>query len=221
MKNPSSLFLGSIIAFFFFVSCSGSGHTSFSAPQPDGAKDLSAFPRRMVGQYVSEDKSHSLFIAQNLIYRVFDYDITVHKNNLDSGDVIKGDTLISAGMSFKIKQIGDSIKTHYHAVDTVFALDKNNPIRKYKGYLFTNRYDGYGGWEVKKLSLNKGVLSIEGVNPIDSLKDIVEIKENNQDSSGTHKIDVTRKQFRIIMKDGFSAESKYYKTQSSARKSED
>ena len=131
---------------------------TFNEPQPTDTDNLSKFPKRLQGEYLKLADNSTLSIGDKLIQRTYDYDFKIHINELDSAEQLSGDTIINLITKVKtlIKREGDSLITHIHYVDTLFQLDYDNVVRKFKGYYFLNKRYGKTSWEVKKIQLTKG-----------------------------------------------------------------
>src|SRR5690606_16120241 len=67
---------------------------TFNEPQPADTDNLSKFPKRLQGQYLSLADNSTLSISDKLIQRTYDYDYKVHQNQLDSTFRLSGDTII-------------------------------------------------------------------------------------------------------------------------------
>ena len=67
---------------------------TFDEPQPANTTNLSKFPKRLQGEYLSLDNYSILTIDNKLIRRIFDFDDKIHLNQLDSTLRIVGDSLI-------------------------------------------------------------------------------------------------------------------------------
>ena len=219
MKSIAIITLFSLI---LIVACNDAYRVTFTSPQPIGAKDLKEIPKRLQGEFVSEDKSHTLIITSNAITKIFDSDILLTTNELDSEIMIIGDTLTvkSDGSKFKIKKQGDSIIYHQHFEDTLFSLNGINILRKHKGFYFANIMgESNQMWEVSQIGISKGILTISAVDSIENINRLIEVKENNQDTIVNRNISVNRRQFKHIVKEnGFSETTKYFKIRSSAIK---
>lgn len=180
---------------------------TFNEPQPTDTDNLSKFPRRLQGQYLSLADNSTLSISDKLIQRIYDYDYKVHQNQLDSTSRLSGDTIIDLKTNEKtiIKHDGDSLITHVYYIDTLFQLDYDNVVRKFKGYYFlNNRYDKTS-WEVKKIQLAKGKLVISTISTKLDIENLKEIAETPQDTIPPYKFTATKKQFKEFIKnDGFS-----------------
>ena len=188
----------------------------FTEPQPTDTKNLREFPKRLKGQYLSIEDNSILAISDSLILRVYDYDYKMHPNELDSNSRLSGDTLIDLNTKEKsiIKREGDSIITHIHSVDTLFQLNYDNVVRKFKGYYFLNTrlLNVKEGWEVKKVKLSKGKLTVSSISAKEDIQTLEAITETPQDTLKVHRFKPTKKQFRqFIKKEGFSDSEVYVK----------
>ena len=188
---------------------------TFSEPQPTNTTNLSKFPIRLEGQYLSLADSSALSIGEKLIIRVYDHHYKVHPNQLDSSSRIVGDTVIDIETNKKtlIKRVGDSLLVHIHYTDTLFQMNYDNVVRKFKGYYFLNtRYDKES-WEVKKIELSKRQLVISSVSTKLDLENLKEITETTQDTIPPYNFTTTKRQFkRFIKNDGFSDNEIFIKT---------
>jgi hypothetical protein len=180
---------------------------TFNEPQPTDIDNLSKFPKRLQGQYLSLADNSTLSISDKLIQRTYDYDYKVHPNQLDSNSRLLGDTIIDLTTNEKtvIKREGDSLITHIHYIDTLFQMDFDNVVRKFKGYYFLNtRYDKTS-WEVKKIQLVKGQLIVSRISTKEDIENLKEITETVTDTIPPYKFSATKKQFKEFIKnDGFS-----------------
>jgi len=180
---------------------------TFDEPQPTDTDNLSKFPNRLQGQYLSLADNSTLSISDKLIQRIYDYDYKVHPNQLDSTSRLVGDTVIDLKTNERtlIKRDGDSLVTHIHYIDTLFQINYDNVVRKFKGYYFLNtRYDKES-WEVKKIQLSKGQLVISSISTKLDLENLKQITETPQDTVPPYKFAATKRQFKNFVKnDGFS-----------------
>lgn len=180
---------------------------TFNEPQPTETDNLSKFPDRLQGQYLSIADNSTLSIGDKLIRRIYDYDFKVNINQLDSNYRISGDTIfnIKENESKILKREGDTIIEHIHTVDTLFQITYDNVVRKFKGCYFLNtRYDKES-WEVKKIQLVKGQLVISSISTKLDLENLKEVTETPQDTVPPYKFAATKKQFKKFIKnDGFS-----------------
>lgn len=180
---------------------------SFQEPQPVNVKPITAFPKRLQGQFISQSDYSLLSINQTLMLRIYDFDYKVHPNSLDSQMTLKGDTLFKRGTNekFLVKHVGDSIVYHYHLVDTLFQFDDKHVLKHFKGYYFLNTYPDPNGWVVNKLELSKGKIEISSVSNGQDLENLKAIAESSADTIAPYKFKLTKRQFRkFIKQDGFS-----------------
>jgi hypothetical protein len=180
---------------------------TFNEPQPSDTENLSKFPKRLQGEYLSLADNSTLLISDKLIQRTYDYDYKVHPSQLDSSSRLSGDTIIDLKTNEKTitKRNGDSLITHVHYIDTLFQMDYYNVVRKFKGYYFlSTRYDKTS-WEVKKIQLAKGLLLISSISTKLDIENLKEITETPTDTVPPYKFTATKKQFKEFIKnDGFS-----------------
>jgi hypothetical protein len=180
---------------------------TFNEPQPTDTDNLSKFPDRLQGQYLSLADNSVLVIGDKLIQRIYDFDQKIHPSQLDSNSRLSGDTIINLTTNTRevVKRDGDSLVTHIHYTDTLFQMDYDNVVRKFKGYYFLNtRYDKTS-WEVKKVQLSKGQLIISSISTKLDIDNLKEITETPTDTIPPYKFTATKKQFKEFIKnDGFS-----------------
>jgi hypothetical protein len=180
---------------------------TFTEPQPSKTKNIAAFPLRLQGNYVGVDDQSTLLISEKLIQQIYDFDEKIHQNQLDSNYKLIKDTIINSVTNEKrmFKRLGDSLLTHVHYIDTVFQMDDDNVVRKFKGHYFLNmRYES-DSWEVKQLSLSKGQLSINRISTEKDIENLQTITESPQDSVPPYTFTATKKQFKqFVQSDGFS-----------------
>ena len=194
------------------VACEPS--VTFTEPQPVDTDNLSEFPRRLKGVYLSLSDSSILSINDKQIQRTYDFDYKIHPNQLDSTARLSGDTLINLETKERklIKRDGDSLKIHIHSVDTLFQMDYGNVVRKFKGYYFLNtRYDKTS-WAVEKMNLSKGQLIISSISTKEDIENLKKITETTQDTVTNYNFTVSKKEFKKFVKnDGFSDSETFVK----------
>ena len=180
---------------------------TFTEPQPTDTDNLSKFPDRLQGQYLSLADNSVLVIGDKLMQRIYDFDQKIHPTQLDSNSRLSGDTIINLTTNTRevVKRDGDSLVSHIHYIDTYFQMDYDNVVRKFKGYYFLNiRYDKER-WEVKKIELSKGQLVVSSISTKQDIENLKTITESTQDTIASYKFATTKKQFKeFIKKDGFS-----------------
>ena len=203
-------FITTIIILTSLFSCQPP--VTFNEPQPTDTDNLSKFPNRLQGQYLSLADNSTLVIGDKLIQRIYDFNQKIHPSQLDSNSRLSGDTIINLTTNTRevVKRDGDSLVTHIHYIDTLFQMDYDNVVRKFKGYYFINkRYDNES-WEVKKIELSKGQLVVSSISTKQDIENLKTITESTQDTVAPYKFATTKKQFKEFIKnDGFSESEKF------------
>jgi len=186
----------------------------FDEPQPTDTESLSKIPKKLIGDYFNPKDNSHLIISENLIHRTFDLDNKIHINELDSLEILSGDTITNSKTNEKItvKREGDSLIYHVHFLDTIFNMKKNNILKKYKGYYFLNTAFDEDNWEVLKLKLEKGKLTLGSINSIEEINSLEKITETPHDSISPYKFKPTKNQFKQFIKNnGFNDEEVYFR----------
>lgn len=180
---------------------------TFTEPQPANTDNLQRFPHRLQGEYLSLADSSTLSIGDKLIRRSYDFQDTLALDKLDSTYRLEGDTLIdlATGQRAMVSHLGDSLVVRAHFMDTLFAMNYDNVVRKMKGYYFLNTRHGHDGWEVEKLRLAKGRFTVGKISTKQDLDTLKAITESPVDTIPPYRITATKRQFRKFVKaDGFS-----------------
>lgn len=140
---------------------------------------------------------------------------TLKISEIDTNEVIKNDSLFNTKTKekYKIKRVNDTLFSNYIYSDTIFTINKQNVLKKFKGYFFLNKLiDKTGFWEVEKLHLTKGVLTINGIETENELELLQSITETKMDTIKPFRIKPTKKQFKeFIKKNGFTNGEIYVK----------
>ena len=147
----------------------------FENPQPINDSELSSFPNKFKGVYMSED-SLFLNITNNMIFSEREYKFRYHKNQLDSlkeyFDVVDGKYISKDEKEiYNSKKVGDSIELLSKNIDTIFQLSDTQKAKRINGFLVLNQRDSIY-WKVKLISLNNNALTIKQLYSDDDLKRI-------------------------------------------------
>jgi len=185
---------------------------TFNEPQPAATDNLLKFPDRLQGQYLSLADNSTLIIGDKLIQRIYDYDQKIHPSQLDSNSRLSGDTIIN--LTTKTREVvnrdGDSLVTHIHYIDTLFYMNYDNVVRKFKGYYFLNKRYNKESWEVRKIELSKGQLVVSSISTKEDIENLKAISESHQDTVAPYTFSTTKKQFKEFIKnDGFTDSEKF------------
>ena len=203
--------LASFILLIGLFACDPSA--TFKEPQPTDTANLTEFPVKLQGNYVSQMDNSILLSEDKIIRRVYDFYNKQHPSQLDSNLKLVGDSIINLTTNERvaIKHVGDSIITHVHSIDTVFKFDNDHIVRKYKGYYFVNQRHDNEGWEVKKISFNHGKLIVASLSTKEDIDKLKEITSTQQDTTPIPSFSPTKKQFsQFIKRDGFSEVSEVF-----------
>ena len=186
----------------------------FNEPQPINVRSLLKFPNRLFGSYKNAEDSSLLVINENVIKTVRNFSGKIHIKELDSMNVLSGNTIINLKTKERthVKRIGDSLAFHHDYTDTIFQLSKINVLKKFNGYYFLNMLFDENNWEVKKVKLSKGKLTIGTINSIEEVKNLEKITESSHDTiSPIFKFKPTKRQFKKFVKEeGFGVEDITY-----------
>ncbi len=205
------------ISTILFNSCEPAA--TFDKPQPADTKPLTNFPKRIQGKYLDADHASVLTITDKLMTRYFDFDVQEHKDSLGSSYTLVGDTLINLSDNTKEKVVlkGDTIIQHYSGTDTLFSISTGNILKKFKGYYFLNKLYNDNAWEVNKLSLEKGVLTVASISDKDDIQKLKEITETSADTTSTN-FSLTRRQFKSFIKQhGFGEQDTFTRMKENGR----
>ena len=185
---------------------------TFNEPQPTDTDNLSKFPDRLQGQYLSLADNSVLVIGDKLMERIYDFDQKIHPSQLDSNSRLSGDTIINLTTNTRevVKRDGDSLVSHFHYIDTYFQMDYDNVVRKFKGYYFLNKRLGEGSWDVKKIELSKGQLVISSISTKQDIENLKTLTESTQDTIASYKFTTTKKQFKEFIKNGGFSDSETF-----------
>lgn len=192
-----------IIILVTFSSCEPP--VTFTETQPSNTRALSKFPKRILGNYKNLSDSSLLTINEKNIIRTHDFNFKQSLNDIDSTIVISGDSAIDTKTNERIfvKIVGDSIIAYIHTVDTIFSIDKQGVLKKFKGYYFINTPYDMNAWQVKKIQLSKGILMLSSIEQAYEIQQLQQITESVSDTI-SYNFKITKRQFKTYIKnDGF------------------
>ena len=200
MKKISVLLVLSLV--FILFACQP---VTFTEPQPKNVAELHAIPARLQGKYLNASDSSLLQITASSMIISYRYEEKIHVSQLDSTEQLIGDTLFdmltARGKLIRIE--GDSIVKPVSGSDTLFAIDAKHVLKKFKGYYFLNTSNSPDNWQVQKLELAKGRLTLSSLNTKEDLDQLVEITQYPQDTTA-YVFSPTRKQFKkFVRNQGF------------------
>lgn len=204
-----------ISATLAFISCESA---TFDTPQPHNIKSSNTFKQQLIGKYIAGDKESIVLITDQLITRHYNYEVKEHKDSLSLSYKLIGNRLINQdiGKEEPVVVEGDSLIRRVNFIDTLFNISNGNILKEYKGYYFLNNQYKNVGWQVKKLSLKEGVLTI---GRISNDEDIQKLKKITQTASDTIRhFSLTKQQFKKFLKqDGFSGQETFFRIKDNSR----
>ncbi|MFY7742652.1 MAG: hypothetical protein ACOVQR_08395 [Flavobacterium sp.] len=201
MKNLTILLLALLL-----ISCR-EPLVQFSETQPENSRSLKFFPNKLIGNYYDSENEIDLEITNSMIIKKSTLKDTFNVKVLSEVEVLKGDTLVNTKTFEKtfVKKLNDTLFTNVLFKDTIFSINKENVLKKMKGYYFLNIKHSENNWVVKKLYLKNGLLNLNDISTKEEIEMLEEITETKKDSSETFVIKPTKKQFReFVKKNGFS-----------------
>jgi hypothetical protein len=192
---------------------------TFNEPQPTNTDNLSEFPNRLHRHYLSSADSSALIIDAKTVQRIYDFDYKIHPSQIDSNSRLSGDTIINLTTNTReiVKRDGDSLVTHINDIDTLFQIDYDNVVRKFKGFYFLNKRHDKDSWEVKKIELSKGQLIVSSISSKEDIENLKAITESTQDTVAPYNFAATKKQFKEFVKSkGFTDSEKFIRQKKNA-----
>ena len=202
------------MAIVFIISCNQQSIVKFRNPQPAGSENLKALPSRLTGNYLNEDVSVLVTVSPQQILSRYESDFAEHKDSVLQYFEIAGDSIADkeTGLKYHYTLKGDTISwRHTLPFDTIFSMNKGGVLRKFRGYYFLNMPADSGYWNVQKLNVSKGRLTISEIADSADIANLQKIMETPGDSIYT--FNPTQKQFKKYVKqNGFNTEHMFYKT---------
>jgi hypothetical protein len=185
---------------------------TFNEPQPTNTDNLLEFPNRLHGHYLSSADSSALIIDAKTVQRNYDFDYKIHPSQIDSNSRLSGDTIINVTTNTReiVKRDGDSLVTHINYIDTLFQIDYDNVVRKFKGFYFLNKRLDKESWEVKKIELSKGQLIVSSISSKEEIENLKAITESTQDTVAPYNFVATKKQFKEFVKNKGFTDSEHF-----------
>ena len=192
-----------LIILMVLISCQP--QVVFDTPQPADISALSEFPKKLEGKYLSSLDNSILRISPRSLIRYYNFDMKIHISQLDSSQQLIGDTLfdLNTNTGKFIKLEGDSIVQHVNETDTIFTIDSLNVLKKFKGYYFINTRTSPTTWQVQKLDLTRGILTLSSINNKEDIEQLKSLTETPQDTT-PYVFSPSRKEFKAFIKnEGF------------------
>ena len=183
---------------------------TFTEPQPAGKNNLSKFSNNLIGEYLREDSTSTLYIYSNVILRKDDLSSIMHLSELDSNYRLVGDTIfaVQEGEKWPIIREGDSLKVEHFKTDTLFQIDDQNILKKHKDTYFLNKSWEDNGWGVLKIEVSKGLLTLSSITE----EEVVALSKLGKETldSLPYKFELEDKNFLDFVKNGGFKNQEYF-----------
>ncbi len=188
---------------------------TFNQPQPPNTKELSEFPKRIQGKYLSQDKVSILTISNKAAIRTYDFDLKLPKDSLKNNYRLEGDTLIDipSGKKQPATIAGDTIFAKSSGVDTLFYISEINVLKKFRGYYFLNTLYDKDAWTLQRISLSEGILTISEITDSVHISQLKEITDTPADTICSN-FKLNQKQFKqLVNGDAFDQSEQFIRLQ--------
>lgn len=194
----------------------------FSEPQPQHKSNLSSFPTRIKGTYKSLNDEYTIEITDKMIIRNYKSNVCLSKSELDSSKnlELKGNLLIDKDndLAFQITIKDDTIAGFAFQSDTIFIINNENLLRKFKGHYFLNT-KLEGGYYVQMITNEDGgKITISSIKKeeIENLKIISEVEEPDDSLMDNYQFTLTKKEFKNFVNEmhGFRSTEVFQKIKS-------
>ncbi len=203
----------------FLLACGGmvSDVVTFTEPQPVGKNNLSKFPNNLIGEYLREDSTSTLYIYSNVILRKDDLSYIMHLSELDNNYRLVGDTIfaVQEGEKWPIIREGDSLKVEHFKTDTLFQIDNQNILKNHKDTYFLNKSWEDNGWGVLKIEVSKGLLTLSSITE----EEVVALSKLGKETldSLPYKFELEDKNFLDFVKNGGFKNQEFFVKQKNSK----
>ena len=193
---------------------------TFSEPQPTETRNLSKFPNKLRGKYLSLNDNSLLIISDKLIQRVTTIDQIFQQSELDSNSRLSGDTIIDLKTNSRIvlKRTGDTLHYHGQRIDTLFQIGNTNILRKQNNNFFLSTKHDDESWIIQKINISDDQLLISNISLEMDKESLKMITKLNQDTIPPFKFSATQKQFTNFINSGGFKETERFVNQVQTKK---
>ena len=193
---------------------------TFNEPQPAETRNLSKFPNKLQGNYLSLNDNSLLMISDNLIQRVTTFDDVIHLSELDSNSRLSGDTIFNSTTNSRIvvKRKGDSLCFHDQHIDTLFQIGINNVLRRQNNNFFLSTKHDDESWIIQKINISDDQLLISNISLEMDKESLKVITKLTQDTIPPFKFSATQKQFTNFINSGGFKETERFVNQVQTKK---
>lgn len=193
---------------------------TFDEPQPTQTRNLSKFPNKLLGNYLSLNDNSLLIISEKLIQRVTTIDQIFHRSELDSNSRLSGDTIFNSITNSRIvvKRTGDTLHYHDQRVDTLFQIGNTNILRKQNNNFFLSTKHDDQSWIIQKINISDDQLLISDISLEMDKESLKMITKLTQDTIPPFKFSATQKQFTNFINSGGFKETERFVNQVQTKK---
>lgn len=188
----------------------------FENPQPINDSELSKFPSKFRGVFMSSDSVY-IDIKENIILQEYINKFRFHKKGFDSiknaFDLV-GNQYVSKYNKdvFNYRYLGDTVEFSNKQIDTFFIFSDVQKAKRINGQLVLNYKDSMY-WDIKAINLEKNMLKIKHIYSEEDLKRIdslTKVKSTMIDSS-SFLLKPSRNEFKRILNLKMLGETREYK----------
>jgi hypothetical protein len=193
---------------------------TFDEPQPTQTRNLSKFPTKLLGNYLSLNDNSLLIISEKLIQRVTTIDQIFHRSELDSNSRLSGDTIFNSITNSRIvvTRKGDSLYHHDRHIDTLFQIGINNVLRRQNSNYFLSTEHDDESWIIQKINISDDQLLISNISLEMDKESLNMITKLTQDTIPPFKYKATQKQFMNFVNSGGFKETERFVNQVQTQK---
>ena len=184
---------------------------SFSEPQPVGKRNLSRIPKSFQGHYYSEADSMEIWVEDTIVKTKGPQKIESNFQVDVSDKAIPSDSTVLAEFDEVVSKVNSHPEKDVVLFDNaLLKLDENTVLRKFKGRLFLNTDMLEHGWEVKMIEKKRGYLYVRGLEK-EEAPNLKRISHKHQLPDSPYKFEMTRKEFKKLIKSGAFTEKQVFK----------
>ena len=193
---------------------------TFNEPQPAETRNLSKFPNKLQGNYLSLNDNSLLIISDKLIQRVTTIDNVIHLSELDSNSRLSGDTIFNSitNSTIVVTRKGDSLYHHGRYIDTLFQIGINNVLRRQNSNYFLSTKHDDESWIIQKINISDDQLLISNISLEMDKESLKMITKLTQDTISPFKYKATQKQFMNFINSGGFKETERFVNQVQTKK---
>jgi len=207
-----------LLFILFFIGCGP--YIWFKSPQPEGKKNMVAFPNELIGKYISTKDSSVIIINKHKVIKQFHEKLLMSRIEFqeETGDSLAKDTsfLFTDNWHIKVKTFGDSVKVFSWKDEVQFEISDDQLLREYRNIYFLNSRDTGDYWKVKILYMSADtleyddILSTDDMDKIKMLTSVKEQRDTSKERDTRYFLDPTRRELRKILRTRAGG-NKYYK----------